>query len=401
MNQAVLKLGGSVLRGAGDAAAIKDIIDSYEDPLVVVASALKGVTDALAAAADRDAGGPAPEALIAALRKRHLAFAEALDAPAAALAAAAARLDRIFRRLFALLARADPRDRPEILGTGERLSATCVALAFAALGRPVPIVEPRALGLLASEGPDGPSVDLDAAGPSIRAALESLPGSVVPGFYGVDAEGRPVLFGRGGSDYSAAIIAAALGARRCDLVKDVPGFLTADPLLVAGARPVFELSYEEAEALARGGARILHHRTVGPLRAAGIPLRIIGGTSSGGGTRIGPRPLSREGARAIALGAGPAGSARITVACCGWAAKSAALVIGALEASGVAARGFSMGQDGASFAVLVDGARGEEGLRIAHAALFEASARAYARPVPALRGPGLGGAHIAQKPGVA
>jgi bifunctional aspartokinase / homoserine dehydrogenase 1 len=370
MKHTVLKLGGSVLRGLRDAAAILDIIDAFEEPLIAVVSALKGVTDRLEAAAERGGGPTSSAALLLSLREEHRALAEALGAPAAALEAATLKLDRILRRLSTLLVSSDPACRAEILATGERLSATCVALAFAALSRPAPIVEPRELGLLASESPDGPSVDLAVAGPSIRAALGNLRDAVVPGFYGVDAGGRPVLFGRGGSDYSAAVVAAGLGAARCDLVKDVEGYFTADPLIVPGARPVSELSYDEAEALARGGAKILHYLTVGPLRAAGIPLRIIGREASSGETRIGPRRAAPEGARAIAIAAGPAGTARLTVACCGWAAKSAALVIGALETRGVAARALSMGPEGASFSIIVDGSRGKEGLRIAHAALW-------------------------------
>lgn len=249
-------------------------------------------------------------------------------------------------------------------------------------------MEPRELGLIAREAPEGPLVDMEVAGPRIRAALGRLSDAVVPGFYGVDEAGRPLLFGRGGSDYSAAVVAAGLGAARCDLVKDVAGFLTADPLLVPNARPVPALSYAEAEALAKGGAKILHHLCVEPLRDAGIPLRIIGRGDPRGETRIGPRSASREGARAIALASGPAGSARLTVACCGWAAKSAAAVIGALEARGVPARALSMGSDGASFSILVDGSRSEDGLRIAHSALFE-TVRAEARPLRELMGAGL------------
>jgi len=377
MKHAVLKLGGSVLGDSRGAAAIADIIDSYAAPLVVIVSALKGVTDRLASAADARSSLPSHMPLVARLRDEHRAFAEAFGAPAAALEAASFRIDGILCRLLRLLGSGG--SRAQILSTGERLSATLVALALASLGRPAPIVEPRELGLVAREGDDGPYVDLSEAGPRIRAALSSLSDAVVPGFYCVDECGRTALLGRGGSDYSAALIAAGLGARLCDLVKDVPGFLTADPAIVASAQPVFELSYEEAEALAKGGAKVLHHSAVEPLRAAGVPLRIIGISASGGATRIGPRLFGQEGVLALALAAGPAGSARITVACRGCASKSAALVISALEARGIAARSFSMGRAAVSFSILVDGSKGEEGLGIAHGALFAAGPRAKAR----------------------
>jgi aspartate kinase/aspartokinase/homoserine dehydrogenase 1 len=399
MKQAVLKLGGSVLRGPEDASAILDILDSYADPLVVVVSAFKGVTDALTAAAGGAEGARSAGALACELRRGHRAFAEALGAPTAALEAASLRVDRLLCRLLALLDSADPRNRPEILGMGERLSATCIALALAALGRPAPIVEPGELGLVVSEGSSGPFVDLGEAGPKIRAALEGRRDAVVPGFYGVDEEGRAVLLGRGGSDYSAALVAAALGARSCDLVKDVAGFLTADPGIVAEARPVFDLSYEEAEALAIGGAKVLHSSSIRPLRAAGVPMRIIGRHDLGGGsTRIGPGGFSLEGPRALALATCVSGAARITVACRGWAAKSAARVISALESRGIATRGFTMGPEAVSFSVLVDGCRGEEGLKVAHEALFGRVAR---RESATFTGTGFERPALARKPGVA
>ena len=134
MKHAVLKLGGSVLRDFRDAAAIVDIFDSYADPLVVIVSALKGVTDRLANAADARSSLPSQMPLVAQLRDEHRAFAEALGAPAAALEAASFRIDSILCRLLPLLGSGG--SRAEILSTGERLSATLVALAFAALGRP-------------------------------------------------------------------------------------------------------------------------------------------------------------------------------------------------------------------------------------------------------------------------
>jgi bifunctional aspartokinase / homoserine dehydrogenase 1 len=395
MKHAVLKLGGSVLRGPRDAAAIAEIIDSYREPLIVVVSAFKGVTDLLAEAADRLIlpGGSGAEglasfaALAARLRDLHRGYARALGAPPAALEAASRRIDSILRGLLALFASEGnfgPSDRAELIAAGERLSATCVALALAALGRPAPVIEPAELGLIVSESPEGAEVDLAAAGPRMRAVLDCLRDAVVPGFYGVDASGRTALLGRGGSDYSAALIAAGIGARRCDLVKDVPGFLTADPSIVADARPVLELSYEEAESLAKGGAKLLHGSAVEPLREAGIPLRLVGASARGSATLIGPGRAARAGAKALALSAGPAGTASITVACGGRAAKSAALLIGVLESRGISVRSLSMGPASASFGLIIDRARGEEGLRIAHAALFASEAAGAASPARSL-----------------
>lgn len=373
MQHTVIKLGGSVLRGPRDAEAIRGILAGYEGPLVVVVSALKGVTDRLAAAS---ASAALVEGLVAELRQEYLSFARAFGAPVAAQGAAAVQIERLLGELHRL--GTDPRGfrgpdwRARILAAGERLSAVCVALAFASLGRPAPVIEPGRLGLVARphEGGDA-RADLAASAPRIRSALARIADAVVPGFYGVAQDGSRLLFGRGGSDYSAAVIAACLGARSCDLIKDVAGLFTAAPARVPGARPVVDLSYEEAEALAHGGARILHQSCIEPLREAGVPLRILGGPSLRGQTRVGrERSASAPGPRALALARGPSGSAAITVAGGGAPSKSAAVVLRALEASGLQARAFFPGADSSSFRFLVEARSGDEALRVAHDALF-------------------------------
>jgi aspartate kinase len=98
--------------------------------------------------------------------------------------------------------------------------------------------------------------------------------AVVPGFYGISAQGQITTFGRGGSDYSAAVIAAALGAETLEVWKDVDGFMSADPQMVPEAELIPRLSYAEAAELSYFGARILHPRTVEPVRKKKIPIVI-------------------------------------------------------------------------------------------------------------------------------
>ncbi len=395
MKHTVIKLGGSALRGKRDARAILDILDGYADPIVVVVSALKGVTEKLSLALSSPTRR---KALIQELREEYGCLATAFGAPFSAEAAALMQIERLLGALDLLFARAAYAEgdvaevatsgnaaralRTRILAMGERLAATCLSLALASLGRPAPVIEPGKLGLVARpiSGPVGlleneAIADIAASAPRIRSILGTEAGAgrsaVVPGFYGVGADGIPCLFGRGGSDYSAAVIAACLGASSCDLFKDVDGLYTADPTLVRSARLVVELSYEEAEALAQGGARILHQNCISPLREAGVPLRILGGASSQVQTRVGRgSPVGIPGPRAVALKDGPAGSAEITIAGRGSASRSAALVIRAFEASGFQARAFYPGSEGASFRLLVEASRGDEALRVAHAALF-------------------------------
>lgn len=403
MKHIVIKLGGSVLRSPCDARAVLDILAGYPDPIVVVVSALKGVTERLAEALSATGRRAA---LISELRDEYCGFAAAFGAPFAAEAAARMQIERLLGGLELLFVRDTARTassptvggnssggreaarilKTRVLAMGERLSATCVSLALVSIGRPAPVIEPGKLGLVARR-PTRPSAgredevvaDIAASTPRIRAALGGGAAlgdgrsAVVPGFYGVAEDGSPRLFGRGGSDYSAAAIAACLGAASCDLVKDVDGFYTADPALVEGARLVVELSYEEAEALARGGANILHQSCIAPLRDAGVPLRILGCSSSQVrlATRVGlGRPGGIPGPRGVAMKRGPAGSAEITVAGRGSASKSATIVLKAFEARGFQARAFFPSTDGASFRLLVEASRGDEALRVAHEALF-------------------------------
>jgi len=301
MTHTVIKLGGSVLTGPSAASAVRCILKEYEGPIVVVVSALKGVTDELVEAVDRSARRD--DGLISALRARHRAAIAAFAAPgpgarasAAAVEAARARIDELLERLGELLACPSSRRdrRARVLASGERLSAACVAVAAAAIGRPGPVIEPGRLGLRARGHDFDAEADIPLSAPAVRAAVDCLDLAVVPGFYGVAEDGRPLLFGRGGSDYSAAVIAACLGARSCDLVKDVPGLFSADPGLVPDARPIPELSYDEAASLAAAGAKVLHPRCVGPLAASRVSLRVRGASLADGMTVVGRRPESKD-----------------------------------------------------------------------------------------------------------
>jgi aspartokinase len=212
MERTILKFDRIDLGGARSAAAIENAIDSLGDSLVAVVPAFRGAANLLAEAARRPAGDEALDSRLSFLREGHLAIARAMGAPAFALEAASLRIDRILRRLGVQLAAGLPEDRAEIAAAGTRLSVTCVALAFAALGRPAAIVEPRELGLVAVEGPSGLRlVPAEAAGRG-ASCLERFPSSVLPGDYGVDASGRTVDLGRVGPAVVTAAVAAEFDA---------------------------------------------------------------------------------------------------------------------------------------------------------------------------------------------
>src|SRR5436190_20507538 len=108
----------------------------------------------------------------------------------------------------------------------------------------------------------------------LRPLLEKGIAPVVTGFIGATTEGQLTTLGRGGSDYSATILGAALAAREIIIWTDVDGVLTADPRLVAEARTLREISYNEAAELAYFGAKVLHPKTLRPVVEAGIPVWI-------------------------------------------------------------------------------------------------------------------------------
>jgi len=284
MSWRVLKFGGSSLAAPEAARAALARVEAARRearPLVVV-SALGGTTDALVAlAAGAEAGDPVWRGRLRELEARHRRQLAALaGGPPAAQAAAA--LEGLLGELegglegIEHLGASPPRFRAAVLAAGERLSAPIFAAALAARGVPAEAID--ATELLAAEGPfEESEPDLAATAERARARLAALPVGalpVVPGFFGAGADGALRLLGRGGSDTSATALGAALAAARVEIWTDVDGIYPVDPRRRPGALPFDHLDYDEAERLARGGAKVLHAKAVAPARAAGVPVRV-------------------------------------------------------------------------------------------------------------------------------
>jgi aspartokinase/homoserine dehydrogenase 1 len=266
-------------------------------PAVVVVSALAGVTDALdAAVAGAAAGRLVIEKFAESQRERHVALLRAVAAgPEAARAQSAlhASLSELEARLRALASgrRPSPGARDAILALGERLSAPIVAASLHAHG-----LDARALDacrLIRTDGRFGEAaVDFPATRDLVLTAFRGLALQVVPvvtGFFGASEAGDVTILGRGGSDYTAGILAWALEAERVEIWSDVDGVLSADPRVVPAAVTLPHLSYAEAAALAEHGARVLHPKTLGPLEEAAIPVLIRNTLRpEAPGTRVGP-----------------------------------------------------------------------------------------------------------------
>jgi homoserine O-acetyltransferase len=274
----VMKFGGT---SVADAARLQRVAALVREarrngPVAAVVSALAGVTDALVRLADTAAAGAPWREDLEQLAARHRACATALGAGAAtedALAAVLADLAATLAAIAAAGAAAAARDA--VLACGERLSLALASAALSAAGLDPEPWDTRTLVVTDSTFGEA-AVDADATRTRVAAAWRALrPGAtpVATGFIAADREGRTTTLGRGGSDYSASLLAAALDAGCVEIWTDVDGVLSAPPALAAG-RPVPCLSYAEAEQLARYGGKVLHPATMAPAAAAGIPIMV-------------------------------------------------------------------------------------------------------------------------------
>jgi len=283
----VLKFGGTSVATAGRWATIAALVAERQAeglrPLVVC-SALSGVSNRLEELLKLAVDGR-HEAALAALRQRHLDLGESLGLDAAGLLAA--DFEELSRLALAasLLREVGPALQARFLAFGELMSSRLGGAFLHARGLAVAWHDART-SLLARPLPGdrqggGARAFLSATcdsdpDPQLQEELGRLPAGVVitQGFIARNREGQTVLLGRGGSDTSAAYFAARLQAERCEIWTDVPGLFTADPTLVSSARLLRALDYDEAQEIAAMGAKVLHPRTIAPLRRGGIPLHV-------------------------------------------------------------------------------------------------------------------------------
>lgn len=249
---------------------------------VLVCSAVSGTSDLLSGLPDHALAGT-HRPVVAELRTRHQALAQELGIPLPPQAAGI--LDQLssIAEGIALVEEVGPRVRARILSAGELLSTRIGAAFLAEQGLEVRWADARSL-LEATPDEDRPAARryLDATcipreDGSVSEALNALGGTVVltQGFIARRPDdGATCVLGRGGSDTSAALLAAALGAQRCEIWTDVPGLFTANPRQVPSARLLRSLDFAEAQEIASTGAKVLHPRCVPPLRDAGIPLHV-------------------------------------------------------------------------------------------------------------------------------
>ncbi|MEI7526488.1 MAG: aspartate kinase [Mariniphaga sp.] len=282
MPKAVVKFGGSNLKCKEDIARIIQVVKNYGNPVVIVVSAFYGVTNYLVEALDKarydEHVAKNTTTYLLNLKRETLALHIANEEKSnLILTEITILLDELERYLhgIALTGDASPALEDHVLAYGERISAVFLAGILQNAGIEAKVAFPESIGLITDGEFGTASVDFVRSTSKVREALSEDLIYVVPGFYGLSADGKTTLFGRGGSDYSAAAIARCIGAPSLDIWKDVNGFLSADPKTVENPVQIERLTYNEAAELAYFGAKILHPRTVEPLAAPHIPIRIF------------------------------------------------------------------------------------------------------------------------------
>jgi len=280
----VHKFGGTSVATSERYRAVANIVMARPEPnCAVVVSAMAGVTDALVRAVElAGARDPAYRQALDALRQRHLqTAAELLDGPALATVAGAlqrdlADVDDVLRAAW--IVRHSPRGAADmVVGLGEVWSARLLAAHLAGCGAGGDWLDAREV-LVAEPAEAAARVDWEASRRRLGAWAEARGGVppmlVITGFVASTLAGVPATLGRNGSDYSASIFGALLGADQIHIWTDVDGVMSANPRLVPDALVLDRLSYREATELAHFGAGVVHPATMRPAVEHGIPVYI-------------------------------------------------------------------------------------------------------------------------------
>ena len=303
----VIKVGGGCLHGKETIQQIVDLITERGKGQVFVVSALYGVTDLLIQGMGRALKNEEHiPGIMANIKSRHQLVARHVIGRPTELKIFNKEFGNSLRRLerfyygLNFTGEITPRLTDAVTSFGERFSALLLAAALRSRGVSATCRMPHQVGLITDGKYGDATANIARTEQNFREHLVPLLARDVvlffPGFFGVSDTGHITTFGRGGSDYAAAVAAAALNAEVLEIWKDTEGFMSADPRLVSEATLIPTLSYEEAAELAYFGAKILHPRTVEPVRKKRIRIAIKNTLNPDGPgsliTARSPRPAS-------------------------------------------------------------------------------------------------------------
>jgi len=308
----VMKFGGTSVEDERAISRLADIVKGRIDrkPVVVV-SAMAKVTDSLVAMSHAAANGALPDALklLKQLRQRHFNVLGALvngKKETDVRAEVQQHFDNLqdVLRGISSLGELSPRTTDNVLSYGEVLSSRIVTAALAARGLNTAHVDSRKV--IVTDNNFTRAVPLDETSDRLRELVKPLVNDdkvpVMGGFIASTVDGITTTLGRGGSDFSAAIVGAALGSRRIEIWTDVSGMMTTDPRMCPDAQRIDAISFDEASELAYFGAKVLHPATLIPAVEKNIPVYVLNSREpSNPGTCIRSKaPKSQNMFRAIA-----------------------------------------------------------------------------------------------------
>lgn len=272
----VMKFGGTSVGSAEAIERVANIIVNTEGDKVVVASAMSGITNFLVQVVDSPTKDI--DEIVQQFANKHIMAAEQMfneETMKGFMVEFNKRL-AFFREAI----ESDPNDayyKDLVTSLGERFSTLMLSFYIKQMGYDSIALTAETAGIAAVGLPLSGSADLDetASGMTmlVRPLLSQGIVPIITGFYGIK-DGVPLTFGRGGSDYSAAVVANALDADMLEIWTDVDGFMTADPRIIKDAIKIEEMTFGEAAELAYFGAKVLHPRTIEPVRVKRIPLKV-------------------------------------------------------------------------------------------------------------------------------
>lgn len=273
----VMKFGGTSVGSAEALQRVAKIIADKEGEKVVVVSAMSGITNFLVSVVDNpltDLDG-----VLEQFANKHMIAASQLfegEVMDEFRTEFEARLQGLRKAILA--DRDDPFYGDAVVSQGERFSSLMLAYVLRSMGHKSVALTSEDAGIVAVGQPMSGSADLlnTATGMTMKVkpllAMGITP--IITGFYGINSQKKPLTFGRGGSDYSAAVVANAMDADMLEIWTDVDGFMSADPRIIPNAIKIDEMNFGEAAELAYFGAKVLHPRTIEPVRLKHIPLKV-------------------------------------------------------------------------------------------------------------------------------
>ncbi|MBU2884171.1 bifunctional aspartate kinase/homoserine dehydrogenase I [Gilvimarinus agarilyticus] len=277
----VLKFGGTSVGTPDNLRKVKDILAAGQpEKTVCVVSALGGVTNLLHACSDLAAvGDESYEASLAQIEARHLdTIKELIPVKSQSVTFSKIRillndLEDIMKGIY-LIRELSPKTLDKVLSFGEILSSNIIVDFLNAEGLKTDLGDSRVL-IKTDNIHNNANVDFASTNKNITDYIPTAANLVVcPGFVSSNAEGVTTTLGRGGSDYTAAIFAAALDADSFEIWTDVSGMMTSDPRQVAAAHPIEKLSFQEALELSHFGAKVIYPPTIQPVLDKKIPIKI-------------------------------------------------------------------------------------------------------------------------------